>query len=327
MILNSILFSDPIVWVPLCVIAFIILIILLISYICFRIVFYSSRKPKYDDKAIEIYEGKAYEPYYAQMQQDIKDVIELPKEYVSIKSHDGLTLRGKYYEVKKGAPIELMLHGYRGNGKRDLSTGVLRARGKGRNVLVIDHRGSGLSDGKVITFGVKESIDALGWINYIINNIDKDAKIFLTGISMGAATVMNCSTMELPKNVVAILADCGFTSPKDIISKVMRDMKLSPKLLYPFIKLGAKLFGRFNIDEKSSIESVKNCKLPIIFIHGKEDGFVPYEMSVRCYEACGSKNKKLLLIDKADHGLAFMADPELYLIELEGFFGPLVNQK
>jgi fermentation-respiration switch protein FrsA (DUF1100 family) len=323
MILVSLL-NKPYVWIPLCVVIIILLLIFITAFICYKIVFYASRKPKYDDNALEIYEGKAYEPYYEQMRKDIKAVIDLPKEYVSIKSKDGLTLRGKYFELKKGAPIELMIHGYRGNGKRDLSTGVLRARSKGRNVLVIDHRASGLSDGNVITFGVKECEDILGWINYIINNIDKDAKIFLTGISMGAATVMNCSAMELPENVVAILADCGYTSPKEIICKVMKDLKLPSKLLYPFIKLGARMFGHFNIDGVSSIESVKNCKLPIIFIHGKDDAFVPYEMSVKCYEACGSSNKKLVIIDNADHGLAFMANSELYLNELEGFFGPLI---
>ena len=319
-------FNKPYICIPLCIIVFILLLILLIAFICYKIVFFSSRKPKYDDNALEIYEGKAYEPYYEQMTNDIKAVINLPKEYVSIKSKDGLTLRGKYFELEKGAPIELMIHGYRGNGKRDLSTGVLRARSKGRNVLVIDHRASGLSDGKVITFGVKECEDILGWIDYIINNIDKDAKIFLTGISMGAATVMNCSAMNLPKNVVAILADCGYTSPKEIICKVMKDLKLPPKLLYPFIKLGAKIFGHFNVDKVSSIESVKKSKLPIIFIHGRNDDFVPYEMSIKCYEACSSLNKKLVIIDNADHGLAFMANPELYLNELEGFFGPLINK-
>jgi pimeloyl-ACP methyl ester carboxylesterase len=243
---------------------------------------------------------------------------------VEIKTFDGLTLRGRYYEHSPDAPIEIMMHGYHGNLERDLSGGIFRALDIGHSVLVFDHRASGLSDGNVITFGINESRDCHSWIDFVISEIDPDAKIILTGISMGAATVMTCSSHDLPANVVGILADCGYTSAEDVIKKVMRDMKLPPKLLYPFVRLGAHVFGGFNIDESSPIESLASSKLPVFFVHGDTDDFVPYEMSVRNYEACASK-KVLVTIEGAGHGLCYPVNPEKYIAALHEFFDPITN--
>ena len=98
-------------------------------------------------------------------------------------------------------------------------------------------------------------------------------------------------------------------------------MKLSPKLIYPLIKLGAKLFGRFDLEETSAVEALQRCKKPVIFFHGENDDFVPCEMSKLCFEACASK-KQLVTIPEAGHGLAYPVDPERYIRELKDFFGP-----
>ncbi|MBQ4130732.1 MAG: alpha/beta hydrolase [Clostridia bacterium] len=248
-----------------------------------------------------------------------------PKE-VSIKSFDGLTLYGKYYEYSKDAPIELMFHGYRGNGERDLCGGVQRCFKLGRSCLIVDQRAAGKSGGKVITFGVKESRDCLKWIDYIIENINSDAKIIITGISMGAATVAIAAGEKLPKNVIAALADCGYTSAKDIIKKVMTDLKLPPKIFYPFVKIGARIYGGFDLEQYSPIEAMKNCTIPIIFIHGTTDAFVPYEMSVENFNACTHKIKKLVTIENAGHGLAYLKDTDAYFKGIFEFDEMLSNQ-
>lgn len=251
----------------------------------------------------------------------------MPHRDVSITSFDELKLVGKYYELEKGAPIEIMFHGYKGTAERDLCGGVFRAFELGHNALIVDHRTSGGSEGKVITFGVKESRDCLDWIDYTIQNINPDAMIILTGISMGAATVMIAAGKKLPSNVVGILADCGYTSAKDIIKKVIRDMKLPATLLYPCAKLGAILFGRFNPDTESPINSMKTCTLPIIFFHGIPDDFVPASMSEENYNACISQYKHLELMDGAGHGLCFPADQESYFKAARTFFDPIFTQK
>jgi len=117
--------------------------------------------------------------------------------------------------------------------------------------------------------------------------------------------------MDLPKNIIGVVADSGYTSPKDIICKVIADMHLPPKLAWPFVKLGAKLFGHFDIEAASSMEAVKNAKVPIFFSHGEADDFVPCDMTKALYEACVSK-KSIALISGAGHGLCYLVQPEAY---------------
>ena len=314
-------------WITLGIAAFLALAAIIAAYICFYMVFYSSPKTRFRDKEeITIPEGRIYEEFREPIVNWVKAARELPHENICIRSFDGLRLYGKYYECKKGAPIELLLHGYRGTAERDVSGGIARCFALGRNALIADHRASGECDGRVITFGVKESDDCLSWLNYIIENIDKDAKIIITGVSMGAATVMiTAARDELPSNVVGVLADCGYSSAKAIIKKVMRDMKLPEDLLYPFVKLGARLFGGFDPDSRSPIEAMKKSRVPVIFIHGDTDRFVPYEMSVENYEACTAK-KMLVNIEGAGHGLCFPKDQEKYLRVLREFFDPILEE-
>ena len=291
---------------------------LLTSYICFRMAFFARKQKPLSPDEFDLPHGKIYEPYHEKMIAWTKEVRTLPHEKFCITSFDGLKLYGKYYEHTPGAPIELMFHGYRGNAERDLSGAVQRCFSLGRSVLIVDQRTSGSSEGNVISFGINESRDCLAWVNFMVEHFGKDVKIILTGISMGASTVMMASAMELPPNVVSALADCGYTSAKDIITKVMREMHLPPRLLYPFVKLGAKLFGHFDLEETSPIEAMKNCRIPIIFIHGETDDFVPCDMSRANYEACVAP-KKLFTVPDAGHGMSYLLDNDGYFKALREF--------
>ena len=290
------------------------------AYICYRMAFYSpKRKPK-DPEVIDIPEGQIYEVYRADMEKWARMTRAMPHEDVEVRSFDGLTLRGKFYEYAPGAPIELMLHGYRGCAERDMPGGALRSHRVGRSALVVDQRASGSSDGKVISFGINERKDCLTWVNFMIQKFGPDVKIILTGISMGGATVMMAAGEDLPRQVIGILSDCGYSSPKEIICKVMAEMKLPSKFLYPLVKLGARLFGKFDLEETSAVEALQRCQKPVIFFHGEEDAFVPCEMSKACFDACAAP-KRLVTIPQAGHGLAYPVDPELYIRELKDFFG------
>lgn len=288
---------------------------LIALYVCFYFTFLAPRKK---GKEITIPLGKAYEPYFDIMQKMMDETKSIPHREVTTTSFDGLTLAGKFYEYNEDAPIELMLHGYRGSAERDLCGGVMRCFRLGRSALIVDQRTSGKSDGNVISFGINESRDCLSWIDFIIKNIGKNRKIILTGISMGAATVMITAGKELPNNVIGALADCGYTSAKDIIKKVIRDVKMPANLLYPIIKFSAKWFGRFDLDETSPEESLKNAKIPIMFIHGEADKFVPCEMSKKNFDVCSSP-KKLVTFEGAEHGLSYLVDTEKYIKEVKAF--------
>ena len=290
-----------------------------ISYVCFRMAFYISDKEKRENAARILPPGEEYAPYHGAMQRWQDEVKTFPREEFSITSFDGLTLKGRYYERFPGAPIELMFHGYRGNAMRDLCGGVQRCFACGRNALLVDQRASGESEGNVITFGIRERKDCLAWVAFMRRHFGADVKIILTGISMGAATVLMAAGEDLPENVIGVLADCGYTSAKDIICKVISQMKLPPRLAYPFVKLGARLFGGFDLEESAPVEAVKRAKVPVIFFHGQSDDFVPCDMSRQMYDACTAR-KHLHTVPGAAHGLAFPADEETYLSVLREFF-------
>lgn len=298
--------------------ALLIFMTLLISFVCYKMAFFSKRQENPNPDEYPLPEGDIYKPYHNRMINWMKETRALPHKDFTVTSFDNLKLHGKYYECKKGAPVELMFHGYRGCGERDLCGGVQRCFKLGRNVLIVDQRGSGLSDGKVITFGINESRDVLSWIDFIIKEFGKDTKIILTGISMGGATVLTASGRELPENVVCILADCSYSSPKEIIKKVIAERKLPPNLLYPFMRIGARVFGHFRLSETSPIDAMKRCKVPVIFIHGENDAYVPCNMSHKVFDACTAE-KTLFTVPKAGHGLSYLVDTEGYFKALTEF--------
>ena len=308
-------------WILVGVAAFVLLLVLAAAYVCYCITFYAPDRKPVDGDAIEIPDGEIYEVFREDMERWTREVRAMPYEELSVTSFDGLTLYGKYYEYKPGAPIELMFHGYRGTAERDLSGGVQRCFSLGRSALLVDQRCSGKSGGNVITFGVKEHRDCLTWVDFMRKRFPPDVKIILCGISMGASTVLMTADKPMPENVIGILADCGFSSAQDIIKSVIGKIGLPVKLSYPLVKLGAKLYGRFDLEETSAEETLKNSRLPVIFFHGESDDFVPCEMSRINYEACTSR-KMLVTIPGAGHGLCYLVEPETYLEALREFFGP-----
>lgn len=292
---------------------------LLSSWAVFYFTFYMrSRKPK-DFTEFNLPDSKIYLPYREQMRLWMKEARELPHTDFSIRSFDGLNLKGKYYEYAPGAPIELMFHGYRGTAERDLCGGVQRCFELGHSALIVDQRAAGRSDGHVITFGVLESRDCLAWVDFMVEHFGSDVRIILCGISMGASTVLIAAGEPLPPQVKGVLADCGFHSAKDIIKSVIRRrIHLPANLLYPLVKLSAKLYGRFDLEEKTPEEAMKRCKIPVLFFHGEDDRYVPCEMSRISHAACVA-TKKLVTTPKAGHGLCYLVDPAQYLKEVRAF--------
>lgn len=308
-------------WILAGIAALIVLAVLVIAYICFRIAFYAPPRKDGPGDITELPHGEIYEPFRPTIEAWASEVRAMPHEDFSITSFDGLTLRGKFYEYAPGAPMELMFHGYRGSAQRELSGGVQRCFRVGRSAFVVDQRCCGSSEGSVITFGIREHRDCLAWVDFLLKHFGPEVKIILTGISMGASTVLMAGGTRLPPQVIGILADCGYSSPRDIIREVIRQMRLPPALAYPFVKLGARLYGGFDLEETSPVEMVQRCTVPVIFYHGESDDYVPCDMSRVNYEACASR-KRLVIIPGAGHGLSYPKNPETYLTTLREFFGP-----
>ena len=303
-----------------------VLLVLLVSFGCFcKTFFVPYRNPK-KRKCVTMPGGDIYAPYRESMERWAREALEMPHELVKVTSYDGLTLCGRLYEYAPEAPIELMFHGYRGNALGDLAGGIARCFAVGRSVLLVDQRCCGDSDGHVITFGIREHRDCLTWLAYLTHRFGEERKVILTGVSMGAATVLLAAGTPLPNNVIGVLADCGFDSAKDIIGSVIRQMGLPVWLAYPFVRLGARLFGGFDLEEYTALQAMARCSVPVIFFHGEQDDFVPCEMSRRLYEACVSR-KQLVTVPGAGHGLSYPVEEQGYLSALEEFFGEEASYK
>lgn len=289
------------------IIAALILTAAAISYYAYRKAFLSDRKRQEDWDGFIRRAGEEG-PQVRELMEQLK---EITAEDVFINSFDGLKLHGRYYHVKDGAPLDIQFHGYNGNAMRDFCGGNKISRESSHNSLLIDQRAHGMSRGKTISFGINERKDCLSWVRYAVERFGEDTEIVLSGVSMGAATVLMASDLGLPKNVKAIVADCGYSSPKAIINKVMRDSGLPDKLMYPFVWLGAMVFGKFNLTESSAVSAVSESDVPILIIHGGADDFVPCYMAEEIYKACRSE-KKLLIVPGAGHGMSYLVDKDLY---------------
>ena len=284
-----------------------ILAVLLISYFTYRKAFYSS--PKHRGTAHVLPDSPEYAKAKPIIKKFIAEMEEVPYEQVYITSFDGTRLAARYYHLSDSAPLQIQFHGYRSTAVRDFSGGFVLARKMGRNTLVVDQRAIGKSGGTTICFGIKEKYDCLEWIKYALNRFG-DIPIMLTGVSMGAATVLMASELDLPKNVKCIVADCPYTSPEEIIAKECKKMGIPPKIGMPFVKLGARIFGNLKISG-GPIEAVKNTKVPILLVHGEKDDFVPCEMGRRIYEA-SPEMITFEVFPEAAHGISFIVDTERY---------------
>lgn len=281
------------------------------SYFCYRLAFSVPEQSK--EALFEMPDTEQYAPYSAEARQMISDALEIPYKEAVVTSYDGLRLFGKCYIASADAPWLIMLHGYRSGAERDFCGGLKFGIDSGFNVLLVDQRAHGKSEGKCLTFGIKERYDCLTWINYVISQAGGSCKIALYGMSMGAATVLMAAGSELPKNVACIVADCGYTSPKAIIKKVIREMHYPVFPTYALVRLGGMLFGGFDIEEYSAVQAMEKCDIPVLFIHGDDDRFVPCDMGRENHRHCRAEGKKLLIVPNAGHGMSYMSDKNAYL--------------
>ena len=248
-----------------------------------------------------------------------------PYEHVSVRTDDGLTLYGDFYinENKTDKTI-LCVHGYNSSGYYDFAPMVEPILKRGYNCFLLNHRHYGGSEGKYTGFGIFESEDLIKWIE-LVNSYFPDGKIVLYGNSMGAATVMQASNKDLTKNVVGIIEDCGFTSCREEFKHVLNNTAHLPSFpLLNILGLLTKVFLKLDLKKCDSRKSVAETKLPMLFVHGDADVFVPPEMARECYEACQSE-KELIFYEGATHAQSNFRHPEKYENDLLGFADRVCN--
>ena len=291
------------------------------SYFAYRIAFFAPEKGR---EAIPATSGAHYDPYREVMKLIYTQLAEREYEDVYVTSHDGLRLHGRYYHVRDGAPLDICLHGYRSSPMTDFSGGAELSLELGHNLLLVDQRGHGKSQGKTITFGILERHDCLTWINWALEQLGRDTQILLYGISMGASTVLMASGLELPHQVKGIVADCPYNAPMAIICNVSDGMRIPSKLVKPFLILGARLYGGFRLRETNAAQAVANSKVPILIIHGEADTFVPCSMSEEIF-AASVGNVRRCTFPGAEHGISYLVDKQRYSQIVSDFINQVTN--
>lgn len=287
-------------WIALGILdAFIIFFFILLCIISLR------RAPN-DIRKQEFRPGSQLDRLQKEIFKEEKFFKDHPHTLLTIEAN-GATLVAKRFEHKEPTGRILLFHGYRSIAETDFACAMDTYYRLGYELILVDQRAHGQSSGNWIGFGALERYDCLSWIRYL-NAKFGSIPTFLSGISMGCTTVLMALELDLPGNVKGAIADCGFTSPKEIIAHVMKKkLRLPPALLMPVLSVFSKLFAGYFFDECSTIDALKKTTLPVLFIHGKSDDFVPTEMTVRNYEACASE-KELILVEGAGHGTSFLQD-------------------
>lgn len=245
----------------------------------------------------------------------------LSPENLEITSFDGLKLKGKLYKTSgQNAEKRLVIcvHGFTSHSMRECSAYIPVFDKIGIDALLVDDRAHGESEGKYTSFSVLDRIDVKGWIDTMKPRYDK---IYLLGISMGAATVAMVAG-ENPDLVSGVVFDCGFTSPAEEFEAMVRKYcpHMSGKPIFFFGSLWCKLILGFDFRKVSALEKVKNAKCPFLFIQGDNDPTVPKYMSDKMFEACGSENKRQEIFLGAEHVSCFYVDNPRYVKLLEEFF-------
>ena len=293
------------------------LLFFITSFVCFYAGLHRSKFVENSD--ILFPEGEQYTPFKEEIIEKINYNKGLGFKEIKIKSFDKTLLYGRFYEAEnKKAPLIIFFHGYRSSPFRD-SAGVFDFYTKmGYSLLLVSQRAHEKSEGKYLTMGIKERKDCIEWVRYAEENIKESEKIILCGVSMGASTVLMAAGEKLPERVKGIISDSTFSSVKEIMKKVIGEMKLPRNTVYFFIRTGGIIFHQVNLDETNVKTQLKKAKIPIFFIHSKADSFVPYSMTEDCFLSYENQ-KEFFSVDDAGHGMSYFSDREGLICSLKNF--------
>lgn len=252
---------------------------------------------------------------------DAAQVLEATEhEQVEIVAQDGTALVGHWFCPENAKRIIVAMHGWRSSWSQDFGAIAPFWFDYDCAVLFAEQRGQGNSGGEYMGFGLLERYDCLDWIGWVNERTEGKLPIYLGGVSMGATTILMTSGFDLPENVKGIVADCAFTSPHAVWKHVVENNFHLPYGLY---SRAAKDICEKRIqvssDSYSTTEALANCKVPVLFIHGTDDNFVPVEMTYENYKACAS-DKRLFIVPGAEHGMSYIVDRAGYETAVKQFW-------
>lgn len=271
--------------------------------------------------------GTQWDSYIPKIRACRKWLMAREKEEIFIRSFDGLKLYGTYFPAKGSNRTFLCFHGYTSEGFNDFPCIARFYLEQGYNVLLADERAHGKSEGTYIGFGCLDRWDAMEWIKYLLGRFGQQQRIYLHGMSMGGATVLMISGLKLPPQVAGIVSDCGFTSAFEVFASVLNHRYHMPA--FPVLQIADQLTKRragYSLAECNSAQEVKKAGVPVLFIHGDADTFVPSWMCDKIYQSCASKKQKLI-IKGASHAEAYYKDTAAYERAVNSFLYKLDGEE
>lgn len=242
----------------------------------------------------------------------------LPLE--SIEIDGGCPLKAKLLVPEKSNGILVIsCHGARSSALGEFAFCADYFYNGGFTVLMPEHRGCGISGGRFMGYGTHESKDTMRWLDYAKKRFP-DLSVFLLGVSMGAATVLMMSDKISKNDVKGIISDCSYTSLWDELKYQLKTSFHLPAFPVLYIcNLICKVSARYSFKDASPVNCVKHSNVPVLFIHGTEDDFVPFYMEKELYDACGSE-KEILAVDGAVHARSYFHNSALYEKAINAFF-------
>ncbi|MCR4911683.1 MAG: alpha/beta hydrolase [Bacilli bacterium] len=296
-----------VLYIILGVVGFLLILLLVLTFFLYKILLYSPLKDQNND--YKLYDS----PQFAGKEDLIIGMINrlrsIPFKDIFAESYDKLELHARLLQVEHSNKAAILFHGYRGTALRDFCGAAMELYSLGYNIILVDERAHGESEGHKITFGKRERKDVLTWISKAKSLLGRDAEIVLMGVSMGGATVLYASEF-IDKNI-KVIADCPYSTPEEVIGSGIKKLGLSVKFFSPLINLSSLIWCHSNLWGLDASKSVKNSQCKFLIIHGDADSVVNYKFSKRIYLENRDKVQYEQFTD-ADHGLSYIVDDERY---------------
>jgi fermentation-respiration switch protein FrsA (DUF1100 family) len=291
------------------IIAVSIILVIVITYFIMSVILFnkSTKGRQTEDNLFDEHQSRGVRPYLDELRSARSWLDKVPYDDIYVTSYDNLKLYAKFYHSKTPRAVAILVHGYQGDGETCYPIFAKFLLEQNIDVVIIRQRAHVHSEGKRLCFGIKERFDVQKWCEYVSSIIPKGMPMFLSGISMGGATVLLASSLDLPENVKFIVNDCGYSDTYEEFNAAAKFMHYIPILFTPIGRPFYKITEGIDIKKVRPVDEAAKSKLPILTIHGEEDTFVPFYMCKDIYNAIKS-DKELITVPGATHGMSYLVD-------------------
>lgn len=295
-----------------------------VALVLFR-VFFKSPSKKPSPAHVRKLLGPSFSAYLDHAKAGIQTTTSLPHQTLSILSFDDLPLTGFYFRSPYSKGILLVgVHGYNSDPISQFGEMAPDLLAHGYDLLLIGLRHD--SNPGLISFGVNERKDVSSWLSQIGTSIPSYDSVYLYGISMGGATVLQCLLDPLPSFVKGVIDDCGFTAYPEVAQSMAKTMAghAFPLMVKTLVWLG-KAIGGFDLNRTDVRPILRKASLPVLFLHGEKDAYVPFAMGEANAKACASFHR-LIAFPNAAHGQSYFSDPDAYRSAIDAFVAETSNR-